>query len=421
MLGSSYHILHASEVAAQPIPQYLSLNYANLFKIQRVINPFPLRPVSFSRLTAYLECPNCALAQQRKRRKPEPQHFTTLHQASLFAAREPDPRLVGTLLHTVVDLLHDPDGPVPVEQQATLLTEPVVMTRFLRHHLLDALLEMGKLKLAMFYDEVAASEETLRSLLLYPMLNYQRVLARTEARVFASAERFQFKLLSTSKTFAGHRDWGGYVGLVGEFDQIRLHHYENEGVRPAIMEFKKGLGKKRSLDRWAARLEAELTSSLSPSPGQGDYLREPGLAHAFQLMVYWLAFQTRWDVMERVTKARGQVDELLMPLHQELDLILYNLQDSSQYLLVPSDFEQALLAVTTCIFYTNWAMKSGYAWQSPEHECGKTPPISDVPNPPIQVGSGFLSAEACYALARESFQRFSETVRWQKLSPPRRS
>ncbi|HEX7737952.1 MAG TPA: PD-(D/E)XK nuclease family protein [Ktedonobacteraceae bacterium] len=415
MAGGSYRILHASEAAVQPIPQYLSLNYADLFKIQRVINPFPLRPISFSRLTSYLECPNCALEQQRRRGKREPRHFTTVHQASLFAAREPDPRLVGTLLHAVVDLLHDPQGPLEVEQQASLLVEPVVLTRFIRYELLDALREAGKLKLAMFFDEIADCEELLRSVVLHPMLSYQRELRCTGSTVFAASERFQFKLLSTGKTFTDHRDWGGYVGLVGEFDQIRLHNRGDIRGRPAIMEFKKGLGKKRSWDKWGQALESEFGASVKSA--QSDDLLEPGLAHAFQLMVYWLAFQTRWDVMGRVLSARGQIDELAMSLYQELDLIIYNLHDGCQYQLVPTDFEAALLAVTNCIFYANWAMKSGYAWQSPEHDCGKTPLLSDVPNPQVQVGTSTISAEACYELAREAFQRFSATVCWCKLFP----
>jgi hypothetical protein len=421
MAGGSYHILHASEVAVQPIPQYLSLNYADLFKIQRVNNPFPLRPVSFSRLTSYLECPNCALEQQRKRRKREPRHFTNVHQASLFAAREPDPRLVGTLLHAVVDLLHDPDGPIEGEKQASLLTEPDVLTRFIRYDLLDALREAGKLKLAMFLDEMVACEELLRSTLLYPLIKYQQELLRTGSTVFAASERFQLKLLSTGNTFAGHRDWGGYVGLVGEFDQIRLHNYGEMRGKPAIMEFKKGLGKKRSWDKWTLALEADVSDSMASSKAgatanKAEDLVEPGLAHAFQLMIYWLAFQTRWDIMGRVLAARGQVDELPMSLHQELDLMIYNLHDGCQYQLVPTDLPEALLAVTNCIFYANWAMKSGYAWQSPEHECGKTQLLSSVPNPLVQVGSGSLSAEKCYELAREAFQRFGDTVRWCKLS-----
>jgi hypothetical protein len=412
MAGGRYRLLHASEAATQPLPSYLSLNYADLFKIQRVSNPFPLRPVSFSRLTSYLECPNCALAEQRKRRTREPRHFTTIHQASLFAAREPDPRLVGTLLHAVVDLLHDPQGPLAVEQQATLLADPDVLTRFIRYDLLSTLQEAGKLKLAMFFDEIASDEETLRSALLHPLVKYQQELVRTGATVFAASERFQLKLLSTGNTFAGHRDWGGSVGLVGEFDQIRLHKRGDTHDQPAIMEFKTGLGKKRSWDTSA--LETDRGASALST--KAENLVEPGLAHAFQLMIYWLAFQTRWDVMGRVLASRGQIDDLPMSLHQELDLIIYNLHDSCQYQLVPTDLQAALLAVTNCIFYANWAMKSGYARQAPEHDCGKTPLLSDVPNPLIEVGSSSLSAEKCYELAREAFQRFSETVRWHKQS-----
>src|SRR3954449_6103797 len=143
MPASRYRILPASEAASQPLPPYLNLNYTNLFKIQRVGNPFPLRPVSFSRLTSYLECPSCALEQSRKRRKKEPAHFTPVHQASLFASREPDPRLVGTLLHAVIDLLHDPCGPLTGEQQALLLINPDVLTRFLHYDLLGALQAAG--------------------------------------------------------------------------------------------------------------------------------------------------------------------------------------------------------------------------------------------------------------------------------------
>ena len=412
MLAGRYRILHAAEAATQPIPQYLSLNYADLFKIQRVSNPFPLRPVSFSRLTSYLECPSCALEQQRKRRAREPKHFTDIHQGSLFGSGEPDPRLVGTLLHAVVDLLHDPQGPVEAEQQSLLLTYPDVLTRFIRHDLLSALQAAGKLKLAMFFDEICAYEGTLQSTLIRPLLSYQQELLRTGSTVFAASERFQFKLLSTRNTFAGHSDWGGYVGLVGEFDQIRLRTYGEIKDRPAIMEFKKGLGKKRSWDKLYSALEGdESASAASPA---SDELVEPGLAHALQLMIYWLAFQTRWDVLGRVLTARGQIEDLSMPLRQELDLILYNLHDGCQYQLVPTDLREALLAITNCIFYLNWALKSGYVWQSPEHDCGKTRLLEDVPKPLIQVGSDALSAEKCYILAREAFQRFSETVRWQK-------
>lgn len=414
MSGGRYRILSASEAATQPIPQYLSLNYADLFKIQRVSNPFPLRPVSFSRLASYLECPSCALEQQRKRRPKEPKHFTDVHQAGLFGSREPDPRLVGTLLHTIVNLLHDPQSPIEGERQKWLLADSDVLTSFIHHDLLGALQAAGKLGLAMFFDEICASEEVLRAAVIRPLLIYQQELVRTGSTVFAASERFQLKLLSTGKTFAGHRDWGGYVGLVGEFDQIRLRNGGEIKEKPAIMEFKKGLGKKRSWDKVAAALEKDSAPALT-SP-DSEELREPGLAHALQLMVYWLAFQTRWDVLERVLAARGYVEDLPMPLGQQLDLILYNLHDGSQYQLVPTDFQEALLAVTQCIFYVNWAMKSGYAWQAPEHNCGKTQLLSDVPTPLIQVGSSSLSAEICYQLARETFRRFSETVRWHAIA-----
>jgi hypothetical protein len=410
-MSERYSILHAAEAATQPLPQYISLNFANLFRIQRVSNPFPLRPISFSRLSSYLECPSCALEQQRKRRPKEPRHFTDIHQKVLFGGREPDPRLVGTLLHATVDLLHDPQGPLDSEQQTRLLAYPDVLTRFIRQDLLNALRSDGKVKLAMFYDELSASESKLRATVIEPLLGYQRELLRTGATVFASAERFQCKLLSTHLTFDGHSDWGGYVGLVGEFDQIRLHPGQDGQYKPAIMEFKKGLGKKRSWDRWFSMLdnpEAVLDAT--------DDLLEPGLAHALQLMVYWLAFQTRWDILSHVRSVRGQLEDFPMSIEQELDLIIYNLHDGARFLLVPTDFQQAILAVTTCIFYLNWAMKSGYVWQSPEHECGKTSLLTDVPDPLVQVGYGAISAGVCYELARASFREFCELVRWQKLS-----
>ena len=168
-------------------------------------------------------------------------------------------------------------------------------------------------------------------------------------------------------TFAGHRDWGGYVGLVGEFDQIRLRTNAAGKSRPAIMEFKKNLGKPRNWDM--QHMAAESQTDGSAAAETRSELEEPGLAHAFQLMVYWLAFQTRWDIMERVQATRGRIEELAMPLQQELDLILFNLQNGCQYQLVPTDIQEALLAVTHCIFYLDWSMKSGYAWQAPEHDC----------------------------------------------------
>jgi hypothetical protein len=412
MPGGRYRILHATEAATQPIPQYISLNYGDLFKVQRVSNPFPLKPISFSRLNSYLECPSCALEQQqRRRRTKEPRHFTDVHQASLFTSREPDPRLVGTLLHAIVDLLHDPAGPLGEDEQAILLTYPDVLTRFIRHDLLSTLQAAGQLKLAMFFDEICACEVTLRRALIEPLLGYQQELLRSRATVFAASERFQLKLLSTGKTFADHCDWGGYVGLVGEFDQIRLRNCDEvRGGRPAIIEFKKGLGKKRGWDKWFAALKGEEMWDES-----FHELTEPSLAHALQLMVYWLAFQTRWDIKARVQATRGQLEELSMPLQQELDLIIYNLQDSSQYQLIPTDFQSALVAVVNCIFYVNWAMKSGYAWQAPEHDCGKTQLLTDVPKPLVQVGYSALSAEECYTRAREAFLDFCETVWWRKL------
>src|SRR6516162_7745483 len=102
------HFVNAVQAASQPIPRYIKLNYNELFKIQQVKNPYTLNPVSFSRLASYLECPSCALDRLRKRRPKEPQHFTRIHQSSLFSGHEPDARLLGTLLHLLVDLLHDP-------------------------------------------------------------------------------------------------------------------------------------------------------------------------------------------------------------------------------------------------------------------------------------------------------------------------
>src|SRR5258708_3648610 len=309
MAARRFRLLPASEAATQPIPQYLSLNYCDLFKIQHVGNPFPLRPVSFSSLASYLECPGCALAAQRKRRNKEPKHFTNIFQGSLFGTGNPDPRLVGTLLHAIVNLLHDPDGPIAPEQQASLLAYPDVLTRFIRHDLLGALQTAGKIKLAIFFDELCGYETTLRKAVIEPLVSYQRELLRTGSTIFAISERFQMKLLSTKNTFANHMDWGGYVGLVGEFDQIRLRKCGESGSRPAIIEFKKGLGKKRTWDKMYEALRDEETGAKT-----SDELTEPGLAHALQLMIYWMAFQTRWDVMDQVRASRGRIEDVQMPL-----------------------------------------------------------------------------------------------------------
>jgi hypothetical protein len=220
---------------------------------------------------------------------------------------------------------------VPTERQVLLLTSPDVLIRFLRYGLLSALQDAGKLKLAVFFDEICASREMLWSIVIRPLLRYQQELQKTGSTVFAASERFQCN--------------------------------------------KKGRGKKRSWDKgWAALKQDDGFAPITPA---SDDLVEPGLAHALQLMIYWLAFQIRWDVWERVQTVRGQIEDLAMPLQQELDLIIYNLHDSCQYQLAPTDFQEALLAVTNCIFYLNWAMKSGYTWQAPEHDCGKTQLLTD--------------------------------------------
>jgi hypothetical protein len=83
------------------------------------------------------------------------------------------------------------------------------------------------MNLAIFFNEFSFSPEMLHSAIITPILRYQRELAATGTTVFAGAERFQCKLLSTKNTFAGHPDWGGYVCLIGEFDQIRLRNGTN--------------------------------------------------------------------------------------------------------------------------------------------------------------------------------------------------
>lgn len=138
-----------------------------------------------------------------------------------------------------------------------------------------------------------------------------------------------------------------------------------------------------------------------------------------QLMVYWLAFQTRWDLVEMVRDAKGTLQDIAMPLQQKLELIIYNLNDGCQYQLLPSNHKEALLALIECIFYLDWAMKSGYARQSPEHHCQRTQ-LTAVPDHAIQVqvGSTALTAHECYLLAREAFKRFESTVKWEKLPLP---
>lgn len=414
MLGGNYRFLSAAEAAAQPVPQHLTLNYADLFKIQRVRNPFPLRPVSVSRVLAYLECPSCALDHLREKRSAEPRQFRKVHQSGLFHTRESDPHLIGVLLHEAADLLHARNGLIEADRQATLLTSPEALARFLRSDFFNALQTSGKFQLAMVFNEISRREETFQSTLLVPMLSYQRELQLTESTVFAPAERFQFKLLSTSNTFSDHQDWGGYVGLVGEFDQIRLRKSVDGSERPAIVEFQKDSGKKRQWDR-SVKEENRKDGGVGESLWESDESREPGLAHALQLMMDWLAFQTRWDVLGQAQNNKGRIVDLPITLEQNLDLILYNLHDGRQYQLMPTQMREALLSVVSCLFFVNWAMKSGYSWQSPEHDCRKTALLREVPNPLIQVGSGLLSAEKCYQLASDAFRRFSRTVSWHLL------
>ncbi|MBE3559149.1 MAG: PD-(D/E)XK nuclease family protein [Ktedonobacteraceae bacterium] len=411
MTGGTLRFLNATQASSQLLPHYLSLNYDDLFKIQHVRNPFPLRPVSYSSLAAYLECPGCALDQRNKKRPREPRHFTTTHQTGLFSTGEPDPRLLGTLLHTLVNMLHEANGPLAREEQERLLSDADRLHSFIYHDALTTLRNAGKLKLAMFFDQLNCHPALLHRTVVAPLLRYQREIASTDSIIVAGAERFQFKLLSTRKTFAGHPDWGGYVGIVGEFDQIRLRS-TLRGVRvPVIVEFKKGLGRPKNPATRAFLVPEE------QEPVAGTNTPQPDVFHAMQLMIYWLAFQTRWDIQERVASARNALIDIPMPVQQDLDLVLYNLNDSYQYRLLSSDLSETLQALTECIFHLNWAMKSGYARQSPEHECMKTQ-LLEVPIQQVQVGYTAISAEECYSLAREAFSLFKKTIEWECMPPP---
>lgn len=402
-------VLNAAQVASQPIPHALSLNYDNLFKIQRVRNAFPLSPVSYSKLASYLECPWCTMVQKPKRRTKEPNHFLPVQQGRLFGGGQPDPRLVGTLLHTLVNLLHAPDSPLTERTRAELLTDSNAFVHFLRRDALETLQQAGKIKLAVFLNELQQQPPTFRNTVITPLLQYQRELISTHSTVFAAAERFQLKLLSTKNTFAAYPDRGGHIALVGEFDQIRLRTTGNKGQEgiPAIIEFKKGLGGKK-VSRPSLFEEAE-------EPVEDREPAQPSESHAMQLMIYWLAFQTRWDLTELMREARGMWQDIPMQLQQELELILYNLNDGSQYQLRPISHQDAIMALIECIFYLDWALKSGYAAPSPEHECQRGP-LTQVPPDTIQVQIGYssLSAQECHQLAREAFSRFKETIRWER-------
>jgi hypothetical protein len=406
-------VLNASQSASQPIPHALSLNYNDLFKIQRVRNVFPLSPVSYSKLASYLECPWCTVVQKPKRRAKEPTHFLPIQQGRLFGGAQPDPRLVGTLLHTLVNLLHAPDSPLTEKMRIELLADSDAFVHFLRCDALETLQKAGKIKLAMFFNELSQQPTLFRTTMITPMLHYQRELISTHSTVFAAAERFQLKLLSTKNTFADHPDRGGHIALVGEFDQIRMRALGDKkqvGNIPAIIEFKKGLGggKKGSAPQPSlfeeAAEQAEDSETVLPSD-----------AHAMQLMIYWLAFQTRWDLAETLKETRGMWKEIPMQIQQELELILYNLNDGCQYQLRPTSHKDAMMALIECIFYLDWALKSGYAAPSPEHECQRSP-LTEVPPDSIQVQIGYaaLSAQECHQLAREAFGRFKETIRWER-------
>ncbi|MBO0780410.1 MAG: PD-(D/E)XK nuclease family protein [Ktedonobacteraceae bacterium] len=415
---TTLRMLTASQVAAQPVPHYVNLNYADLFKIQHVHNPFILRPVSYSALAGYLECPSCSLEQRRKRRPKEPKRFTSVRQPSLFSGGAPDPRLVGTLLHTLINLLHDPQGPLSSEQQNILLARPASLVDFLHNQALASLQAAGKLRLAMFFEELSLREERLHTLVINPLLHYQRELTATGSTILATSERFQFKLLSTRHTFAEHPDWGGHVALVGEFDQVRLRKTDPTSPtrgRPAIIEFKKGLTARKKKNDPLPGLFAHLTEEQPEDETISDKA-QPNEFHAMQLMVYWLAFQTRWDVLECIKMHKGMLKDIRMSLHQELDLIIYNLNDSCQYRLCPPNPQEALLALTNCIFYLDWALKSGYAAQSADHECLKTSPLA-TPISHVQVGNTTLSSEECYLRARASFEQFKSTIQWETLPP----
>ena len=339
-------------------------------------------------------------------------HFLPIQQGRLFGNGRPDPRLVGTLLHTLVNVLHAPDSPLSEKRRAELLADSDAFVHFLRRDALETLQLAGKIKLAMFFNELGLQPTLFRTTVITPMLHYQRGLISTHSTVFAAAERFQLKLLSTKNTFADYPDRGGYIALVGEFDQIRLRDAGNKeqvGGIPAIIEFKKGLGGKR-----VATTQPSLFEDAAEQTEEDSEPLLPTDSHAMQLMIYWLAFQTRWDLTEPMQERRGVWQEIPMQLQQELELILYNLNDGRQYQLCPTNHKAAMLALIECIFYLDWALKSGYAAPSPGHDCLRIP-LTEVPpeSVQVQVGSSALSAQECHQLAHEAFARFKETIRWE--------
>ena len=408
---SSFRVLHSEQAAAQQLSQTLQLNYEQLFKIQRVRNPFSLRAVSYSALASYLECPWCMLMRKRKRAPKEPAHYPIMQQTSLFGPGLPDARAIGTLLHTLINLLHTSNGSLPKEKQELLLVEPELLARFIRHDFHAVLQQEGKISLALALQDLHYDARMLSTALIEPMLRYQRELSNTDAQVFGVAERFQLKLSSTRNTFTGHSGRGGYVGLIGEFDQIRLRQVQEASSSrgtPAIIEFKKSLG-------WKSK-EEEKTDNNTSALAQDTV--QPTESHAMQLMIYWLAFQTLWDTEEFVRSQKGMLQEIPMRLYQPLELIIYNFYDGNQYQLLPSDHREAVQALIECIFYLDWAMKSGYAFQSPEHNCQRAAPLTEMPEhaTQVQVGETQLPAKECYLLAKAAFERFKATIRWERCA-----
>ncbi len=370
-------------------------------------------------LASYLECPWCTHLQKRKKRPKEADHFTALQQGRLFGNGQPDARVVGTLLHTGINFLHAADSPISKELQTKLLLDTDAISYFIQHNFLTALQQAGKLNLAQFFHALSQHPTLLDATIIAPLQSYQRELITTNSIIFAAAERFQCKLLSTKLTFPDHPDRGGYIGMVGEFDQIRLRRSKKNGrveQVPAIIEFKKGLGSGKTTNKIPTpSLFDDLPEEEHPSEEASAIL--PTVSHAMQLMIYWLAFQTRWDTSDQVYENRGILHSIPMPLQQNLELILYNLNDSSQYRLCPTDHQSALMALIECIFYLDWALKSGYTAASPEHSCQRNA-LTEVPHEAIQVlvGHTSISAHECYQYARAAFERFKTTIRWERYA-----
>lgn len=316
-------------------------------------------------------------------------------------------------MHTTINLLHALDSPLSPAQKTALLQDSDALIDFVQRDLVVTLQQAGKIQLAMFFNELKQHPSLLRTSLMTPLLHYQRELLTTQTTVFSAAERFQCKILSTSSTFASYPDRGGYVALVGEFDQIRLRTRgtgsSTEDI-PIIVEFKKGLGgaKRAQTQLFEEAIEEnEDTSEAHPML--------PTVSHAMQLMIYWLAFQTRWDLTEHMQITRGMQQEIVMPLEQKLELVLYNLSDGCQYQLHPTDHKVAVTALVECIFYLDWALKSGYMAPSPDHHCQGSPLTEVAPETmQVQVGHTTISAQECYQLARAAFERFQLTICWER-------